>query len=172
MIRFGMLNAFYYQAWKVFMLPCELVIKLTQHMNREYCSAGIYIASSSWFFEHELIEAAQASRALAQNSVTRLMKFYDFLSNYQEIPFINQDISSPCETVLSLEGIIDEVLSDYRIRNECILEIENAVRTTSNIKTQLFLAKMKSFYRDEAHLLLNLIKGDFLSKNQSERCRL
>lgn len=157
------------------MLPCELVIKLKQQMDREYRSAGIYIATSSWFFEHELIEVAQASRVLAQYSVTRLMKFYDFLSNDQEAPFINQSVSFPCEKTLPLDGIIDEILVDYRIRYECILGIEDAARTANNIKVQLFVEVMKAFYRDEAGLLLSFIKDNLISKkikNKGNDCKL
>lgn len=144
------------------MLPCELFIKLKQHMDTEYRSAGIYIATSSWFFDHDFIELAQVSRALAQYSVTRVMRFYDFLNHCQHNPFIYQDVLSPRLSILSLECIIHDLLLDYRIRNEGISEIETTSIITNNLKTKLFIEKIKPLYQEEADLLLSFFKNDVL----------
>lgn len=147
------------------MLPCELFIKLKQHMNMEYRSAGVYIATSSWFFEHDFIELAQASRALAQYSVTRVMRFYDFLNHCQQNPFICQETPSPHMSVLSLDSIIHDILLDYRTRNDGISEMENISIITNNIKTKLFIEKIKPYYLEEADFLLFYFK-DYILLNK------
>lgn len=155
------------------MLPCELFIKLKQHMNTEYRSAGVYIATSSWFFDHDFIELAQVSRALAQYSVTRVMRFYDFLNHCQQNPFIYQSVLSPHLSALSLECIIHDILLDYRTRNNGISEIEKASIITNNIKTKLFIEKIKPFYLEEADLLMSFFKSDtLLNKLKPEDYRL
>lgn len=140
------------------MLPCKLFIKLKQHMNTEYRSAGNYIASSTWLSEHEFIKQAETSRALAQFSVTRFMRLYDFLNYRQQNLFIFQDVLFSPIPVLSLEAIIIEMLSDYLDRKNKIFEMENIAITTNNIKIKLFIEKIKPFYLDEADLLFSLIK--------------
>ena len=126
-------------------------------MNTEYRSAVAYIATSSWFSEHEFIKPAETSRALAQFSVTRFMRIYNFLNYCQQNPFIFQDVSFSPMPVFSLESVIIEMLSNYRDRNNKIFEMENIAITTNHIKIKLFIEKIKPFYLDEAGVLFSFV---------------
>ncbi|MBS1204746.1 MAG: ftnB [Proteobacteria bacterium] len=147
------------------MLPCELSYKLNQHMNREFRCAGTCIARSSWLLDTDHDDIAYFFRVLAQSSITRTIKFYNFLSKCQEIPFINPDISVTDKNELSLPVIINELLLDFQIRNENISAIEKIAAKRSNIKTSLFIANIRVLYRDEAQLLLSTIETHRLKEN-------
>ncbi|GJL43298.1 hypothetical protein TUM17577_45070 [Enterobacter asburiae] len=147
------------------MLTRELFIKLQQHMNLEYLSSGIYIATSSMFSEYGLFESAQISRRLAQYSVTRLMRFNEFLKKYQHDPCILQNVPFFDISELSMEDKIHELLFDYRARNHSISEIEKLSITTNSLVTKLFIEKIRPSYNEEAELLLSSFKdGVFLNK--------
>ncbi len=144
------------------MLTCNLLIKLKLHMNWEYRSSGFYMATSCRFSEYDLLELAQVTRELAQYSVTRFIRVYDFLKSCQQNPFIYQGLPFHNVTGFCVEDIIQEMLFDFRDRNQNIYEIENLAMTTNNIKIKLLIEKIKPFYIDEAELLLPSFKDYFL----------
>jgi ferritin len=142
-------------------------------MNWEYRSSGLYMASSCRFSEYDLLELAQVTRELAQYSVTRFMRFYDFLKDCQQNPFIYQGLPFHDISGFSADNITQEILFDFRDRNYNIYKIENIAMTINNIKTKLFIEKIKSLYIDEAELLLSSFKDDvFSNKLRCELCRL
>ncbi|SCC57469.1 hypothetical protein [Kosakonia oryziphila] len=147
------------------MLPCELTYKLNQQMNREFRYAGICLARSSWFLESHHDDIAYFFRLLAQSSITRTMKFYNFLSKCQETPFIIPNVPVTDDNELSLSVIINEILLDFKMRNENISTIEKISAKRSNIKTSLFIANIRILYRDEAQLLLSTIETHGLKEN-------
>lgn len=151
------------------MLTRELLIKLQQHMKLEYLSSGIYIATSSMFSEYRLLESAQVSRRLAQYSVTRLMRFNEFLKKYQHDPYILQNVPLFDTSELSMEDRIHKLLFDYRARNHSISEIEKLSITTNSLVTNLFIEKIRPSYNDEADLLLSSFKDDIFSNKINEK---
>lgn len=144
------------------MLPDELVKDLNQYMNMEFHATGLYISRSSWLSERGFIDVAHVFRFLAQNSVTHVMKYYDFLIKNQAIPIINSDTAHSHEGYTSLKMIINEIYFDYQMRNYHLFEIEKHAVAMNSIKTIMFISKMKSLQINEPQTLSSILKKNML----------
>ena len=144
------------------MLPDELVKDLNQYMNMEFHATGLYISRSSWLSEKGFIDATHVFRLLAQNSVTHVMKYYDFLIKNQAIPIINSDTVHSHEGYTSLKMIINEIYFDYQMRYHHLFEIEKHATAMNSIITVMFISKMKSLQINLPIALSSILKNYIL----------
>lgn len=139
------------------MFKSNLIQKINFHLNLELFSADAYMAAGIRFSEIQQPELAENFRLLAQSSVIKATRCFNYIQKQHVSPFINNN--TPCQygMELSMKAVTFSITADYNLRTEHLTEMEGISIISNDIKAAIFLGKIMEIHKEEGESLISTL---------------
>ena len=97
------------------MIASGIVQKLNAQMNQEFYTSNLYLQLSQRCSENSLNGTALFLRHQAQNTVTQMMRMYEYIKQSGATPVL-QEQHARCGEFSTLEDLFEQTVSDYQKR--------------------------------------------------------
>lgn len=134
-----------------------LIQKMNVHLNLEFFSAGAYLAAGMHFSEIQQPEIAECFRLLAQSSVIKATRCFNYIKKQHASPLINNNPPDQYRMALNLVAVADSITSEYNLRTDNLTEIKKISNINNDINAMLFIAKIIKIHKEEGELLLSTL---------------
>lgn len=124
------------------MITNRMAQKLNAQMNHEYYTSNLYLQLSQWCSEHSLNGTALFLRHRAQNTVTQMMRMFEYIKQSGETPVL-QEQNAKCSDLATLEDLFEHTVVDYQNRIDSLATLENEAQATNDTEAINFLNTFK-----------------------------
>lgn len=139
------------------MFQNALIQKMTVHLNLEFVSAGAYLAAGMHFSEIHQPEIAECFRLLAQSSVIKATRCFNYIKKQHLSPFINNNTPRQYGLDMNLKALSDSITADYNLRTDHLREMETMSMINNDLKSVIFLGKIMAIHKEEGELLISTL---------------
>lgn len=124
------------------MITSGMVQKLNAQMNHEFYTSNLYLQLSEWCNEQSLNGTALFLRHQAQNTVTQMMRIFEYIKNTGATPVLTEQHagSIDCQT---LEDLFEHMMVDYQLRIKALATLTEEARAANDTASLTFLATFK-----------------------------
>lgn len=124
------------------MITSGMVQKLNAQMNHEFYTSNLYLQLSEWCSEHSLNGTALFLRHQAQNTVTQMMRMFDYIKQSGATPVLTEQ-HAKYGNFASLEDLFEHTVNDYQLRIKALATLTDEARAANDTAAISFLRKFK-----------------------------
>lgn len=124
------------------MITSGMVQKLNAQMNHEFYTSNLYLQLSEWCSEHSLNGTALFLRHQAQNTVTQMMRMFDYIKQSGATPVLKEQ-HAKYGNFASLEDLFEHTVNDYQLRIKALATLTDEARAANDTAAISFLRKFK-----------------------------
>ena len=149
------------------MIASGIVQKLNAQMNQEFYTSNLYLQLSQRCSENSLNGTALFLRHQAQNTVTQMMRMYEYIKQSGATPVL-QEQHARCGEFSTLEDLFEQTVSDYQKRINALTSLTEDAQAANDKSAINFLKR----YRKEEIVdgtLLQIILDEVRSAKKAVR---
>ncbi|WP_165461150.1 non-heme ferritin-like protein [Atlantibacter sp.] len=134
------------------MITSGMVQKLNTQMNHEFYTSNMYLQLSQWCSENSLNGTALFLRHQAQNTVTQMMRMFEYIKQRGAMPVINETCTH-CDGFATLEELFEHTVKDYQHRINALTTLTTEAQKTNDPSIVNFLNTLKKEELEDGTLL-------------------
>lgn len=134
------------------MATSGMVQKLNTQMNHEFYTSNLYLQLSEWCSQHNLNGTALFLRHQAQNTVTQMMRVFEYIKNTGATPVL-QEQRAPHNDYATLEELFEHMMMDYHTRISALAQLAEEAHTDDDACALSFLNTFMKEEREDGTLL-------------------
>ena len=120
------------------MIASGIVQKLNAQMNQEFYTSNLYLQLSQRCSENSLNGTALFLRHQAQNTVTQMMRMYEYIKQSGATPVL-QEQHARCGEFSTLEDLFEQTVSDYQKRINALTSLTEDAQAANDKSAINFL---------------------------------
>ena len=124
------------------MIASGIVQKLNAQMNQEIYTSNLYLQLSQRCSENSLNGTALFLRHQAQNTVTQLMRMYEYIKQSGATPVL-QEQHARCGEFSTLEDLFEQTVSDYQKRINALTSLTEDAQAANDKSAINFLKRYR-----------------------------
>ena len=123
------------------MITSGMVQKLNAQMNHEFYTSNMYLQLSEWCSQQELNGTAVFLRHQAQNTVTQMMRMFEYIKTHGATPVLKEQ--PRCSHCLTLEEMFEQMVKDYHQRIQSLANLTDEALAANDTAAINFLVTFK-----------------------------
>jgi ferritin-like protein 2 len=124
------------------MIASGIVQKLNAQMNQEFYTSNLYLQLSQRCSENSLNGTALFLRHQAQNTVTQMMRMYEYIKQRGATPVL-QEQHARCGEFSTLEDLFEQTVSDYQKRINALTSLTEDAQAANDKSAINFLKRYR-----------------------------
>lgn len=124
------------------MITSGMVQKLNAQMNQEFYTSNLYLQLSQWCSENSLNGTALFLRHQAQNTVTQMMRMFEYIKQSGATPVL-QEQHACCGDFSTLEDLFEHTVNDYQNRIKALATLSAEAQAANDTSAINFLNTFK-----------------------------
>ncbi len=151
------------------MIASGIVQKLNAQMNQEFYTSNLYLQLSQRCSENSLNGTALFLRHQAQNTVTQMMRMYEYIKQSGATPVL-QEQHARCGEFSTLEDLFEQTVSDYQKRINALTSLTEDARAANDKSAINFLKRYRKEEIVDGTLLQIILDEVRSAKKRASTC--